>query len=929
MTRTRSVLTQEELQNTDNRVDTAAVVGQFLNQVELADIVVELVQNDLDQGATRTEITFAEDHMLAVGNGRPVTEAGWRRLQRVAGAGGEKEIQAKKDGIGSKNHGLRTLFLLGDVIVVRSGGFRTYQAIARPDGFIDPHYLRERTQDPDPVTQGCVIEVGYRTRTVRPRSPGSEIPTLLPTSPADIEAILGSLLDDGPWKLLGCIGPWNKRSPRYELVLRSHADPGPHRFVCESLRGKSRRTFGRRCTYTRPDSAVVVRREEVLSASAARPEDTRIAWPYKLPAGRVRVELAWQVGPQGRRVINEDGGDRYPLGYPQRRDENGFSFSAPFVSDTPRHGQAGGRDDANEPLNEALRELVPRAMKHAVKRSGPRAFDLLLAPDGTPDEDPLDECIQEGLVPVVGTGRWGPIIPASEEISGGQQRHSRTVATWLPKHYRQLDPRCPDWLRGYLIRYAAPFEWLVATELSLVQLLVPPEEAGVCGWRTDAEWRRFVGEPTSVARLLNVFRRLAAETRDSLDRSGVHFPNVGGVPTPIGDLVRAADPPPKIPGVKPPTLVHADLLDHPVLRKGPLAVPEFDESEYVLQLDAATCEEVGQATVFEWLMNHLSMLKAGAVRHLKTLPVWKTARGQYVPFALLCDPKAEKKSHSDLLRRILGPTLHLPHPRLRRHPRVRRGRGSLLAVSGKVTEIKLASWYQRKSREVLMGADRRIFESELVALSRVEGLEGRIRRTAAGHVTSAADGSIVRIGDLHLRPVGEAFGLLRQDIVDDSVPVALAKLLGVREAPSAEAVLRALTNDPRYALFEQRLEALFKKSTVEALRRARDARIIPAAPPLAPTQTALIKRAVKGDPWGGWRVRVDSERFSVKSRDRLTKLGAVTSQVTRERSVGFFRWLQGARRSPTKKQLSEVLRQWSRSTEGPAAWAGRHPPVCQ
>ena len=41
----------------------------------------------------------------------------------MIGAGGD--IEAKKDGIGSNNHGLRSLFLLGDRIGIQSDGLRT------------------------------------------------------------------------------------------------------------------------------------------------------------------------------------------------------------------------------------------------------------------------------------------------------------------------------------------------------------------------------------------------------------------------------------------------------------------------------------------------------------------------------------------------------------------------------------------------------------------------------------------------------------------------------------------------------------------------------------------------------------------------------------------------------------------------------------
>jgi hypothetical protein len=66
-------------------------------------MVVELLQNDLDAGASRTIIDFKEHVLVCEGNDKPIDPARWRPVARMLGAGGE--VAAKKDGIGSKNHG--------------------------------------------------------------------------------------------------------------------------------------------------------------------------------------------------------------------------------------------------------------------------------------------------------------------------------------------------------------------------------------------------------------------------------------------------------------------------------------------------------------------------------------------------------------------------------------------------------------------------------------------------------------------------------------------------------------------------------------------------------------------------------------------------------------------------------------------------------
>ena len=44
------------------------------------DLIAELIQNDLDQDATRTVISFEEDRLVCEGNGKSVEAEGWQRL---------------------------------------------------------------------------------------------------------------------------------------------------------------------------------------------------------------------------------------------------------------------------------------------------------------------------------------------------------------------------------------------------------------------------------------------------------------------------------------------------------------------------------------------------------------------------------------------------------------------------------------------------------------------------------------------------------------------------------------------------------------------------------------------------------------------------------------------------------------------------------
>ena len=104
-----------------------AVGSDFLEHSWLShtasDMLRELVQNEYDAGGSRLDAVFGNQELRVTGNGNPIDNAGWRRLSvmfstgRIAGASdGPEEVEAKVNGIGSKNAGLRTLFLVGDRI---------------------------------------------------------------------------------------------------------------------------------------------------------------------------------------------------------------------------------------------------------------------------------------------------------------------------------------------------------------------------------------------------------------------------------------------------------------------------------------------------------------------------------------------------------------------------------------------------------------------------------------------------------------------------------------------------------------------------------------------------------------------------------------------------------------------------------------------
>src|SRR5205809_6702449 len=105
---------------------TSSVIEEFAYGHSISDVLRELVQNEYDARGSALEVVFGEDGFHVRGTGDPIDSAGWQRLSVMLGtgrvAGGDRKVLPKINGIGSKNHGIRSLFLIGDQSYVRSAG---------------------------------------------------------------------------------------------------------------------------------------------------------------------------------------------------------------------------------------------------------------------------------------------------------------------------------------------------------------------------------------------------------------------------------------------------------------------------------------------------------------------------------------------------------------------------------------------------------------------------------------------------------------------------------------------------------------------------------------------------------------------------------------------------------------------------------------
>ena len=146
----------------------SSIVEEFVAGHDAGDVLRELVQNEFDAGGSQISVTFGGSGLTVAGNGRPIDAKGWSRLDVILGTGtvigGNDVVEPKENGIGSKNFGLRSLFLFGNRIHVRSNG---RVAVLDLPAMGTQHLV-------DPDTRGCrgvSVHVSYRSEQFRSLAP--------------------------------------------------------------------------------------------------------------------------------------------------------------------------------------------------------------------------------------------------------------------------------------------------------------------------------------------------------------------------------------------------------------------------------------------------------------------------------------------------------------------------------------------------------------------------------------------------------------------------------------------------------------------------------------------------------------------------------------------------------------------------------------
>ena len=901
-------------------IDVAGVVSQFLGDLSLFDIVVEIVQNDLDAGAKCTEIEFGETELVCVGNGNAIDASGWKRLAYVLGAG--SEVQAKQDGIGSKNHGLRAAFLLGDQIVVQSGGQRIDLTVRgseeRPDTFFPAVW--PKLPDPGAPKHGVRITIPYRTRQL-------EVPERNPLGPIDA-GYLDRLFDDATLRAADrfiCASAPG-RSWRYELVLARGARRVKYLFECAPVGGK-RGLWLRTC-----------RRSS--SSKAGRPVANRLCSPFpikldsndhaKVPrlyrrAGKIVGELSWPVDRDLAPVPNA-GGYRYPIAYPKEHIDNGWGFdiSGPFVSGRARHSMSD--DDRNDLIKSIGRKAFVAAAPSLVAMHGPRALALASNDekrDQAAERDLAAELVSVGAIAIV-AGKGFKLADPSEPILFAAASHapaqlSRPLAKLAATTGQALHSETPQ-----------PFvEALLCLSTESRDSIVPFSEQDaartVFGTQepfNSQQFETWVANCVTALRALEVARLEGVLPPDFLKsvRADAWLPTTERKAAEWNSIYRSAKPPPAVPGVTEPKLLHAALFKSSILREGIGKVRPFKLDDHLANLNFKSVSPEGRTRFFRWFRRGYPDVSPARRAEIATYPIWPARNGSFHALDDFCLPRQA------YLRVLLEEICPAPSDDVIRFPGLRSASNSSLRLRKTPKPSELAAWHAARMATLVALAQDDLprirehvstTENALIAL-RGDGFP--LGESAKGHKTLSAAGEVVEVQQLHIvaRQVEEC-ALLPQDLAAGPHGSLYASL-SAHTRPTEGAILRALRANSSWETLFPRLQAY--RATGRDLSELASETIVPVSGTLRAPVTLSFPSTT--DWWGQWKTSLDRSPDVPEQVALLESCGVVRAALREELSRDFFAWIASQSATVQREHRQQIVRHWADRRHGPSRWAERY-----
>ena len=940
----------------------------FLLGLDPEDLISELVQNDLDQGATRTVISFEETCLVCEGNGEPVSRVGWQRLRKILGAG--DEVPAKRSKFGVKNHGLKAAFTIGDEIRVMSDGQTIVQTLYARGRNEPPHpgASGQPTRDSDAPTEGCRIVVQYRDTDLEPNQ--GEAIKLDTVSASEIERLFKATCASIPEHFAGIVSP--EITPRYEIVVR-HWKLGDARFsfCCTRPRKIRKRmeVFQRRCTvsgthFLLPDTLREHAARRLVPLQGVLKD--RVADFFRR-GKRFFVEVSWPIDARGRPKAGT-GRCRYPIGYPANssgaRTGHSSHFNGPFASDSERHAPARNETTNTELLKACEALLIDAIAHYAAPKWKADGLNLIVP---SPDAENGSEVVRSLLGALVKRDSL-PVLnwrKAAELATRGMGKEVQAVVRHLGARKLSND--------ASRYRFVVPaLRWAEDTVEPLLSLLSPRSEVQldprvhvrIIRLLTDGktpgfdekfvtfdaedviarvasqgnQWFGAIADPSlefSQSALVRAYLdliklKLDRKELDAAEEEGLLanllLPDQDSQATAFSDLHSHASLPSSIPGLHLPPLLDARLAAHALFKRNKWRIPKYTMKAFLESGTLQFADEETRRKFWKWLSRNGRRISSRDRPKLAELAIWPDEVGNLCRISNLCEPRSGR------VGTVLADFIRRPHAEVRRSRLATVGGKARTSIRRTPTEDEIGSWLFANLTRFEFGKQPDAATAE--ALDRFEGhvsilLEDRtvapLLMAAEPELPALAqDGTIRLRTELVLPGRGnDRLALPDQFLLRDRRRATnLAKLSPALNAPTAAMILDAFDADSgNLSALQPRLkefESITDPDDDERRQLASKA-IIPVDGRLqTPGELAFFGN--RGDFWGEWKFRIPTKGLSQDDQDRYRAAGVTSASPNQETSRAFFEWLAIQDRDLLRRHVSCILRHFLHKN-GPALWA--------
>lgn len=937
----------------------------FLLGLDHDDLIAELVQNDLDQQATRTVISFERDRLVSEGNGKPVEADGWKRLRQIHGAG--EKVPAKQGKIGVKNHGLKTAFTIGNEIRLLSDGLGITQTLyARGSNKAPyPGASREPQEAPMAPSKGCRVEINFRTKNLEPQE--GEAIVLGAVEEETIDNLFRSACANIPEQFAGIVSP--EVAPNYEIVIR-HWSLGEARFLfsCTKPRKvtKGIELFRRKCDITGNVESL---------PSGLKEEAARKLVPLK---GRIKdrvpdfyrrgkqffIEVSWPVDGRGKPQKGV-GKFRYPIGYPTSSQEahtgHGVFFNAPIVSDTKRHGPA--RNDAtNKDLRLACEALLVDIISHRlVQKWGPVALNPLVPSSETNDEKNavrplLSTLVKRRAIPtlswqdalriltkgksskLLSSHHKGGAITGTKELkryqfviptlAKGKSSIHTSLAIVCPKKERQLDPRVDSQIIPLLMDDAT--DGWCETFISFDQndAISRLTGKGNSYFSVNPAREKELASPFLVSAYLDVIDE--SINQDNLDSEEVQstllLPNNNGQAVPFDELHFCAQLPLDIPGLHLPPLLDPEISSHKLFRRKSWRRPKYTMTKFLESGVLRDADEKTRKLFWAWLRRNHRHVGLRERSKLADIAIWPDLNKKLCKLTELCEP------NSRAMKKALNDVLHRPHAQVRQVSFVSLDKKRKTSIRTIPTTEELEEWLNKRIPKFFIGevsdstsmATLEQFEADLTILAKDLCTSRLIKGMDINLPTLAQDGSIRLRTDV-VAPKKDIvrLALLGKFLMasPQKTPI-LDKLTHALAEPTVEMLVNTLEEDgANFEALQSRLHKLLAltKEGDEHRTKVSSMPIIPVNAKPHPPET-LALHSSKGDYWGNWKLQVSVRDLSQNAQSQYLDIGVTSATPTIETSRLFFDWLSRENKEFLERHIICVIRHVLHKN-GPEVWA--------